>query len=84
MKWICLALLIVNVLSVLLTVCDKLCAGKRARRIPEQTLFLLAALGGAAAMYLTMLLFRHKTKHKRFMLGLPLIILLQLVLWYIL
>lgn len=84
MKWIYLALLIVSVLSALIAVYDKFIAGKRRRRIPEQTLFLLAALGGAAAMYLTMLLFRHKTNHKRFMLGLPLIILLQLILWYIL
>lgn len=84
MKWIYLALLIISALSVIVTVCDKLCAGKRSRRIPEQTLFLLAVLGGAATMYLTMLLFRHKTKHKRFMLGLPLIILLHLALWYIL
>ena len=84
MKWMFWALIIVSALSVVITVYDKLVAGKRKGRIPEQTLFLLAALGGAAAMYLTMLLTRHKTKHKRFMLGLPLIILIHIALWYLL
>lgn len=84
MEWIRYALLIVSALAVLVTVYDKLVAGKKRSRVPEQTLFLLAILGGSAAMYLTMLLIRHKTKHKRFMLGLPLIILLHIALWYIL
>ena len=84
MEWIHYALLIVSALSVLVTVIDKLVAGKKRSRIPEQTLFLLAILGGSAAMYLTMLLIRHKTKHKRFMLGLPLILIVQLALWYLL
>jgi uncharacterized membrane protein YsdA (DUF1294 family) len=84
MEWIHYALLIVSALSVLVTVIDKLVAGKKRSRIPEQTLFLLAVLGGSAAMYLTMLLIRHKTKHKRFMLGLPLILIVQLALWYLL
>ena len=47
------------------------------RRVPERTLLLLGALGGAPAMLLTMLLIRHKTRHLKFMLGLPLLILLQ-------
>ena len=84
MEWIHYALLIVSALAVLVTVYDKLVAGKKRSRIPEQTLFLLAILGGSAAMYLTMLLIRHKTKHKRFMLGLPLILIVQLALWYLL
>lgn len=84
MEWIHYALLIVSALSVLVTVIDKLVAGKKRSRVPEQTLFLLAVLGGSAAMYLTMLLIRHKTKHKRFMLGLPLILIVQLALWYLL
>lgn len=75
-------LLAVNVLAAVVTVYDKAIAGKRRRRIPEQTLFLLAALGGAPAMYLTMLFVRHKTRHRRFMLGLPLLLAAQLVAYF--
>ena len=63
--------------SVLITVLDKIAAKRHAWRIPESTLLLLGALGGAPAMLLTMLLIRHKTRHLKFMLGLPLLILLQ-------
>ena len=72
-------LMIISIIAVIMTVSDKTKARKHKRRIPEKTLFLTAALGGSAAMYLTMLTIRHKTKHKRFMIGLPLIIILQIV-----
>ena len=48
-----------------------------ARRVPENTLMLLGALGGAAAMLITMLMIRHKTRHVKFMLGLPIILVFQ-------
>lgn len=54
-----------------------------AKRIAEKYLFFLAAVGGAAAMYLCMLVIRHKTRHVRFMLGFPVIIILQAVLIYL-
>jgi len=67
-----------SVLSVILTVCDKLSSKKRrGARVPEAALFLAAVLGGSAAMYITMLVMRHKTNHKRFMIGLPVIIVAQ-------
>ena len=46
----------------------------------EATLVLISALGGSLAMYATMLFVRHKTKHKRFMIGLPLIMIAQVAL----
>ena len=61
----------------IMTASDKSRAKRHKRRIPERTLFITAILGGSAAMYITMLTIRHKTKHKRFMIGLPLIILAQ-------
>lgn len=61
----------------IMTVSDKSRARKHKRRIAEKTLFGTAVLGGSAAMYLTMLAIRHKTKHKRFMIGLPLIMIVQ-------
>ncbi|MDO4581215.1 MAG: DUF1294 domain-containing protein [Bacillota bacterium] len=67
----------VSLAAIVLTVYDKAVAGGKARRVPEKTLLLTALLGGSVAMYATMRLIRHKTQHKKFMLGLPLIMLLQ-------
>lgn len=77
MKYFLIYLAMVNLAAVIMTVSDKSRAKKHKRRIAEKTLFGAAVLGGSAAMYLTMLLVRHKTKHKRFMIGLPLIMIVQ-------
>ena len=69
--------IVVSVLACVLTVWDKRCARRGRRRIAENTLFAVAILGGAAAMLATMHLVRHKTRHRRFMWGLPLILVLQ-------
>ena len=61
--------LVINVLAVVFCVADKIKARKRMRRISEKTLFTVSFLGGAVGMYVTMLIIRHKTKHKRFMFG---------------
>ncbi len=74
----------ISLLACVLTVWDKRCARRGRWRVPERTLFALALLGGAAAMLLTMRAVRHKTRHRRFMWGLPLIIAAQvalLILW---
>lgn len=60
------------------TALDKIFAKKNMRRISESTLLSLAVFGGAVSEYITMKLIRHKTLHKKFMIGLPLIIILQL------
>jgi len=57
---------------------DKSAAKKRRWRVRESTLLIVAALGGSAVMWLTMLVIRHKTKHAKFMAGLPVIIALQI------
>ncbi len=75
---------IISALAAVVTAYDKLIAGGKRRRVPEKTLFLLAIAGGSAAMYVTMLLIRHKTCHKRFMLGLPCLIGVQALLWSLL
>lgn len=80
MKYFLIYLAIISVAAMIMTVSDKSRAKKHKRRIAEKTLFGTAVLGGSAAMYLTMLLVRHKTKHKRFMIGLPLIMIVQTVL----
>ncbi len=69
----------ISLTAVLVTIADKRKARRGAWRVPESTLLLLAALGGSAAMLLTMHLIRHKTKHEKFMLGIPLLLLFQAV-----
>lgn len=73
-------LLAINIVAITLTIYDKI-ASKRFRknRIRENVLLLVGALGGAVSMYTTMKLIRHKTRHKKFMTGLPIILILQIV-----
>lgn len=75
---------IVSVISIIVCLYDKLFskANNVKFRIPEKSLLLLSALGGSVAMLLCMLLTRHKTRHAKFMLGIPLIILVQAALIY--
>ena len=77
-------LLEICAVAFLLCAVDKLCARKNAWRVPAATLLLSAILGGAAGLFLGMLLFRHKTRHKRFIIGVPLLLLLQISMFYFL
>jgi uncharacterized membrane protein YsdA (DUF1294 family) len=80
MKIIEIYLLLVNFLGILLTILDKKRAKHGAWRIRERTFFLVSVLGGSVGTYAAMRLFHHKTKHRRFMIGLPLLILIQIIL----
>lgn len=73
-------LVLINIVSACLTVWDKRRAQKNEWRVRENTLLLVAALGGSPAMYGVMKKIRHKTKHKKFMIGLPVIFFLQVAL----
>lgn len=74
----------INVLTFLLYGIDKWKAQKGKWRIPEETLIWLAIVGGSIGALLGMYLFRHKTKHRKFTLGIPAIILAQAVIVYFL
>ena len=79
MEYVFFYVLIINALTGIITVYDKIAAKKLPKkRIPEKTLFLLAFIGGSPAELLVMCLIRHKTKHKKFMVGLPVILVLQI------
>ncbi len=71
---------IISLVTVIFTVYDKAAAKAGNRRIPEKTLLFLGIIGGAAAEYITMKIIRHKTKHKNFMIGLPIMIALHVLL----
>lgn len=79
-KLILLYLIIINALSFLLMLADKHKARKNLWRIPERTLFAAAFFGGSIGSIAGMYLFRHKTKHWYFVVGMPAILLAQLTL----
>ena len=79
-KLIVTYLVLVNAVAFLLMLADKLKARKGAWRIPEATLIGIAAIGGSLGAICGMKLSRHKTKHPKFYIGLPLIFALQIVL----
>ena len=70
---------LISLISIIVCIYDKKISKKNRveLRIPEKILLVLSALGGSVAMFITMLLIRHKTQHVKFMLGIPLIILVQ-------
>lgn len=79
MKYLYLYLCIVNALAFVFMLIDKRNAIKNRRRIPERTLLTLCAIGGSLGGYMSMQLFRHKTKHHRFSLGIPLMLALHIM-----
>jgi uncharacterized membrane protein YsdA (DUF1294 family) len=83
MKYFAIYLLIVNAIGFLLMLIDKRKAIRHRWRIPEKTLFLTAAIGGSVGSIMGMYTFRHKTKHLQFTLGMPAILIVQLVLAFI-
>jgi uncharacterized membrane protein YsdA (DUF1294 family) len=80
MKFIIAYLLIINAVGFLLMLADKHKARKNKWRIPEATLMGTAALGGSIGVLTGMYAVRHKTKHIKFTLGLPLILAAQVML----
>lgn len=76
-------LITINALGFLLMLIDKQKAKKNAWRIPERVLMAVAAVGGSLGCLCGMYLFRHKTRHIKFSVGLPILFAVQAVLLYI-
>ena len=76
-------LIIINAAAFILMLADKIKAKRGAWRIPEATLMGIAAIGGSVGALAGMYTFRHKTKHIKFTLGIPLILAAQaaVVIW---
>ena len=70
----------INLLLFVLMGVDKAKAKRGSRRVPEATLFFLAVVGGSLGGLLGMTAFRHKTLHKSFRIGFPVILIAQLAL----
>lgn len=68
---------IINAVGTLINIADKRLAIKGKRRISEKSLWVIGICGGAAGSYAAMKAVRHKTKHKKFMVGMPFLIILH-------
>lgn len=77
-------LIIINLIGFVIMGIDKLKAKKRAWRIPESTLFVVALIGGSLGTTAGMHIFRHKTRHWYFLYGMPAILLIQIAIVVIL
>lgn len=77
--YITIYLTIINLIGFSSMGIDKYKAIHHKWRIPENTLFIIAIIGGSIGSILGMQLFRHKTKHPRFVIGMPVILILQVL-----
>ena len=75
--YIAVYLIFINIVAAIVCAVDKIKARFDGWRVSEKTLFIISFIGGALGMYIAMKLIRHKTQHKRFMIGLPTVILLH-------
>lgn len=80
LKQLAICWILICLIGITITIFDKISAKHSGQRIPEFTLLLIALIGAALPMYITMRIIHHKTRHKKFMIGLPVIFILQLVL----
>ena len=72
-------LIVINALGFIFMGADKRRAVMHQWRIKERTLFIFALLGGSAGSILGLLVFHHKTKHKKFAIGMPMILVIQIL-----
>ena len=82
--WLAIWLILINLVTFFVFGVDKLKAKRKVnhesiRRVPEKTLFLLAAIGGSIGALLGMKVWHHKTLHKSFRFGIPAILILQIL-----
>lgn len=83
-KFLAIYLIVINLVTAFVYFIDKQNAKKKLYRVSEKTLITLALIGGSIGALVAMFVFRHKTKHLFFTLGVPLILFLQFALAYFL
>ena len=82
MKLLLIYLVIMNVIGFIMMAVDKYKAKHHAWRINEKAFFLISLIGGSLGTIIGMYTFHHKTKHWYFVIGMPFILIVQLVLYY--
>lgn len=80
MKFVMIYLIMINILAFLMMTLDKYKARKHAWRVPEKSFFLLSIIGGSLGTWIGMYICHHKTRHWYFVVGIPIILLLQILL----
>lgn len=80
LRIVILYLVAINVVTFLLYGIDKFKAKRSKWRIPESVLLGFAVIGGSVGAWLGMMVWRHKTQHKKFKYGIPLILAIQIAL----
>ncbi len=73
-------IIVINLIGLVLMGADKLRAKRKKNRIPERTLFLVAILFGSIGIFIGMYLFHHKTRKLKFSIGIPVVLVVQLLL----
>ena len=76
--------MIINLVGFVMMCVDKQLAIHHKNRVPERVLFLIVIIGGSLGGILGMYAFRHKTKHLSFVIGMPMILLAQIIVLYFL
>ena len=78
-------LIVINIIGFLTMYIDKKKAQKGAWRIPEKTIFIITAIGGGIGTIAGMYKFRHKTQKTRFTVGLPILLIMDIlaVIWFL-
>ena len=84
MKFLFIYLVLINALACLLMLIDKIKAKKKMWRIPERVLLGVSAIGGSLGGLIGMQLFRHKTKHPQFAIGIPFMLVVHIALLVVL
>ena len=74
--------ILINLVGIIVMAYDKRRAVMRKWRVPEANLFFIALIFGSLGSIIGMYLFHHKTKHLKFTLGMPLILLIQVIILY--
>lgn len=83
MKYFIFYLIFINIVAFILMGVDKRRAVRHRWRIRESTLFLISIIGGSIGALLGMFLFRHKTNHRSFRTGLPVILVIHIIIFVI-
>lgn len=72
-------LVIINIIGIFIMYIDKKKAIKKLYRIPEKNLFFICMIGGSLGIIIGMYKFRHKTQHKKFIYGVPLLLIINIL-----
>ena len=80
-KFVLVYFLIINLTGLIIMKIDKRKSIKHQWRVPEARIFIISILGGSVGVFAGMHLFHHKTKHPKFVIGIPAIITLQFCLF---